>query len=185
VLALATTGCSAYLGYAHDREVDYTGITAPDSYTPALQPGSATAPREPKRIRFIEGPISVPTQVLGVVDVEGCGTPPNRIFDLLEAKAEALGADAIVGLAYERDPVTCARWSATAIRFKDLVQGRSYEAIGTVEITYIKGDEAAALKKLKAKAKAMHADLLLDLKYDREGDVPRVSGTAVRFVDAK
>jgi uncharacterized protein YbjQ (UPF0145 family) len=176
VALVALSGCGVGK-YAHEPENDYATY---DSYTPAL--ATLPAPAQESRVRFLEGPIAVPTQVLGLVEVEGCGTPPNKVFDLLEAKAAALGADAIVGLDYKRDPVSCARWSATAIRFKDLVQGREYETLGNIEVAYIKGEEAAALKKLKAKAKAMHADLLLDLKYEREGADARVSGTAIRFV---
>jgi uncharacterized protein YbjQ (UPF0145 family) len=166
--------------------VDTQDIPSPD-YPSTVEYYAPSPPPRPARSKVMvlkDVAITQPTEILGLVDVYEQLYDHDRALESLKAKAEALGADAIVGLEYHhgggKEP---SRLSGTAIKFKDLVQGRRYEPLGTIEVKYDPGEEAQGLRELKAKARAIHADLILELKYDRGdgNDQPRVSGTAVKF----
>jgi len=70
-----------------------------------------------------------------------------------------------------------------AIRFNDLLHGRSYESLGRIDIDASMMHEDDAYAELQRRAREMHADLLLNVSFDH-GDGTRplhVCATAIRF----
>lgn len=74
--------------------------------------------------------------------------------------------------------------SGTAVRFRDLVGDRPYEILGRIEIRESMGREEEALVRLRERAHAMRADLVLGVAFVHgHGDEPiELAGTAIRFI---
>lgn len=75
--------------------------------------------------------------------------------------------------------------SGTAVRFRDLIGGRPYEVLGHVEVTEGMTHEEQALAQLRARGRALHADLIIGIAFHHDGDEAGgvgVEGTAIRFV---
>jgi uncharacterized protein YbjQ (UPF0145 family) len=75
--------------------------------------------------------------------------------------------------------------SGTAVRYRDLVDGRRYEVIELIEVTDRMGREEEALDRLRARATRVRADLVLSVRFDHDeaSETVVVTGTAVRFTD--
>lgn len=74
--------------------------------------------------------------------------------------------------------------SGTVVRFRDLVAGRHYEVIRRLTVHPPMQHEDEGLDELRREARALHADLLLDVEF-HHGHGPdglEVDGTAIRFV---
>ena len=73
--------------------------------------------------------------------------------------------------------------SGEAVRFRDLIGGRSYSTISELTVDAPMGDEQAGLELLQQRAAELHADLIVGVRFEHgSGDDPtHVSGTAVRF----
>jgi uncharacterized protein YbjQ (UPF0145 family) len=74
--------------------------------------------------------------------------------------------------------------SGTVVRFRDLVAGRHYEVIRRLIAHPAMEHEEEGLDDLRRQARALHADLLLDVEF-HHGRGPNgleVDGTAIRFV---
>ena len=73
--------------------------------------------------------------------------------------------------------------SGTAVRYRDLIQGRHFVVIGQVVVHEAMTDEARALRDLTARARAMHADMVIGIHFRHgHGEAPvEVRGTAIRF----
>ena len=138
------------------------------------------------RIEQGEG-IGCPSEALGPVDVHKKMESTEQALERLKLRAAALGADAVVHVEFEHgeggSEVT--HLSGMAVRCNDLIKGRAYDAIGSVQSDGKMGSEERAFASMLEKAKAMHADLVIHVKFehgeggDKEGT--KVSGTAIKF----
>jgi len=127
------------------------------------------------------------SEALGPVDVHKKMKNTQQALDELKLRAAALGADAVIGVDFEHGEGGSAptHLSGMAVRCRDLLQGRSYDVIGKVSIKGAMGKEEQAFDELRAKARAMKADLVLDVQFEHgeggEGAGTTITGTAIRF----
>jgi uncharacterized protein YbjQ (UPF0145 family) len=125
------------------------------------------------------------TEVVGLVDVhEPTGRESQGIADL-KARAAMRGAEALIHV--EVHPPApgenITHFAGMAIRFNDLLRGRSYESLGRIDIDASMMHEDDAYAELQRRAREIHADLLLNVSFDH-GDGTRplhVCATAIRF----
>jgi uncharacterized protein YbjQ (UPF0145 family) len=126
------------------------------------------------------------TEALGPVDVHKKMETTQKALDTLKLRAAALGAEAVINTEFEHgeggDAPT--HLSGMAVRCHDLLHGRQYEVIGPVKLEGAMGKEEDAFSQFKAKARAMKADLILDVKFEHgEGDAETttITGTAIKL----
>ena len=130
--------------------------------------------------------VSQPVEIIGLIDVHSEMKDQDRALEALKAKAGALGADAVLDVEYHHavggEP---SHLSGMAVRCNDLVRGRAYETIGSVQSDGAMGSEERAFKNMLAKARAMHADLVIGVRFEHgeggEGEGTKVTGTAIKF----
>jgi uncharacterized protein YbjQ (UPF0145 family) len=135
-----------------------------------------------------ESGLGCPAEALGPVDVhKTMETTQQQALEGLKRRAAALGAEAVVNVEFEhgeggKEPT---HLSGLAVRCNDLLKGRSYDVIGNVEVKGDMGKEERTFTALMAKARTLHADLLINIKYDHgeggEGDGSKMTATAVKF----
>ena len=135
-----------------------------------------------------ESGLGCPAEALGPVDVhKKMETTQQQALEGLKRRAAALGAEAVVNVEFEhgeggKEPT---HLSGLAVRCNDLLKGRSYDVIGEVEVKGDMGKEERTFDALMAKARTLHADLLINIKYDHgeggEGEGSKMSATAVKF----
>jgi uncharacterized protein YbjQ (UPF0145 family) len=127
------------------------------------------------------------TEALGPIDVHKKMESTDQALEALKLRAAALGAEAIVDVNFEhgeggKEPT---HLSGMAVRCRDLLHGRQYEVIGEVKIDGKMAKEEEAFAALKAKARTMHADMILNVKFVHgeggEGEGTTLTGTAIRF----
>lgn len=127
------------------------------------------------------------SEALGPVDVHKKMESTEKALEVLKLRAAALGAEAVIGVDFEHGEGGSAptHLSGMAVRCRDLIQGRSYDVIGSVTVKGAMGKEEDAFAQLRAKATAMKADLVLDVKFEHgeggEGAGTTITGTAIRF----
>ncbi len=120
-------------------------------------------------------------EILGIVDVSAAG---GQVIERLRAAARALGGDRVVDLEYHLGgPGEMPRLSGLAARCSQLLAGRDYVVIQRISVSAAPGDHRAAFAEIAARARAMQAQLLVDVDYEQggEGDL-RISGKAARYV---
>ncbi len=128
--------------------------------------------------------LSCTSQVLGIVDVHEPVETDEAALDILRRRAAALGAEAITGVEFRHgDGHERTHMSGTAVRCKDLLNGRAYDVLDHLVIKAKMGGEDEAFDELKRRARALGANLILEAKFQHgessaEGVV--VSGTAIR-----
>lgn len=130
--------------------------------------------------------LGCPTEVIGLVDVHEPVKTVEEALHELRLDAARIDAQAVVGVEFHHgepgeEPT---HLSGEAVRCHDLLKGRAYDVLGSVDVLEKMGSEEALYARMKQKAKSMGADLVLDVKFDHgEGkDEPlKMSGTAIRF----
>jgi uncharacterized protein YbjQ (UPF0145 family) len=130
--------------------------------------------------------LDCPSEVLGLVDIHEPVDSVDRALEILKRKATKVGAEAVIGVEFHHgepgeEPT---HLSGMAVRCNDLLKGRSYEVLGRIEVQGKMGKEDDAEHEVLARARAMHADLILDMGFDHGegGEQPtKVWGTAIRF----
>lgn len=125
------------------------------------------------------------TEVLGLVDVhEDVETTEEALLELKRRAAE-LGAEVVVGVDFGHgDGSEKTHLSGMAVRCRDLVRGRAYDVLGTIEVAGEMGREEDAFARLKERAREMKADLVIDVAFDHgeAGHGPtKLRGRAIRF----
>ena len=126
------------------------------------------------------------TEVIGLVDVHEPVKTVDQALHELRLDAARIDAEAVVGVEFHHgepgeEPT---HLSGQAVRCHDLIRGRAYDVIGDVEVTQKMGDEDALYQSMKAKAKSLGADLIVDVGFehgDGEGKPLRMTGKAIRF----
>ena len=194
VFALALVGCA--------------GLRPPDPMFPPMDPMSPSASRpsadgdevaeeraivnEPsiiaaaRNVRVIENDhLDCASEVLGLVDIHEPVESVDRALEVLKRKAAKVGAEAVIGVEFHHgepgeEPT---HLSGMAVRCNDLIKGRAYEVLGRIEAKGKMGDEDDAERDLMAQARAMRADLVINMGFEHGegGDQPtKVWGTAIR-----
>jgi uncharacterized protein YbjQ (UPF0145 family) len=141
------------------------------------------------KIRVLnDSSLSCASQVLGVVDVHEPVESDEAALDILRRRAAALGAEAITGVEFRHgNGHERTHMSGTAVRCKDLLNGRKYDVLEHIVIKAKMGGEDEAFDELKRRARDLGANLILEAKF-RHGESASeglvVSGTAVRAYDA-
>jgi uncharacterized protein YbjQ (UPF0145 family) len=160
-------------------------------------------------VQLIAGMPSRTCEVIGIVGVDARPGDGDAALDELRARAAAMGADAVVHVrAHVEDAAGASsvsgdpEWEAVldeaagtyeasvhvsgeAVRYRDVVDGRHYQVVGHVDVMDRPGHEHEALERLAARARMMHADLVIDIQVMHTGgDAPfEVHGTAIRFLE--
>lgn len=130
--------------------------------------------------------MSCPTEALGTVDVHEEMKSEDQALSLLKRRAAALGAEAVVGVEFHHGEGggEATHLSGMAVRCQDLIQGRPYEVIGTIDMAGEMGHEEEAFEALRERGRALHADLIIGVHFEHgegEGKPTHVSGKAIQF----
>jgi uncharacterized protein YbjQ (UPF0145 family) len=151
-------------------------------------PTDAATLARAKTIRVMQNErLACASEALGPIDVHRKMETTDKALEALKIRAAALGAEAIVDVNFEhgeggKEPT---HLSGMAVRCRDLLNGRAYDVIGEIKIDGKMAKEEEAFAALRAKARAMKADLVLDVKFIHgeggEGEGTTLRGTAIRF----
>lgn len=181
------------------------------AYAPPPAPIAQAVPApvvDSSHVLVLQGSADRPTEVIGLVDVHGRMGEEGEALGRLRDRAAQMGADAVLYVEFhhggehhhdgdaedtdsatdesaaEADPMAL-HLSGEAVRFRDLIGGRTYQAISELTVDAPMGDEAQGLTLLQGRALELHADLIVGVRFEHgTGDGPtHVSGTAVRFVN--
>jgi uncharacterized protein YbjQ (UPF0145 family) len=170
MISLALFGCAASELEAHQQARYVAG--SPDPAARVLISDAAA--------------LGAPTEVLGIVDAHMRPGHQDEALAELRARAAALGADAVTGVEFHHGEAAgqAVHLSGVAVRYRDLLQGRSYDVIADLDARAPMGEEERAHGDLRRQAGAVHADLILDVRFHHgeasDGSV-RLTGKAIRF----
>jgi uncharacterized protein YbjQ (UPF0145 family) len=165
---------------ARDGEPDEAAEEAAIANDPAAIVGA-------RGVRVIQNDqLDCPSEVLGLVDVHEPVESVDRAIEILKRKAARIGAEAVIGVEFHHgepgeEPT---HLSGMAVRCNDLIKGRRYDVLGRIDVDGKMGDEDGAERELLARARAMRADLVIDIGFEHgEGGTQpsKVWGTAIRF----
>ncbi len=162
-------------------------------------------------VQLIAGMPAATCEVVGLVEADARPGEGNAALQEIRARAAALGADAVVHVrlhvedspgsqSVSGDPEweqfidgTQGTWeqavhvTGEAVRYRALVDvdGRPYQVVARIGVTDRAGHEHEALERLASRARAMRADLVIDIEVTNHGDdTPfEVHGTAIRFLE--
>ena len=138
-------------------------------------------------VRVLQGDaLGCPSEVLGLVDIHEPVESVDRALEILRRKAAKVGAEAVIGVEFHHgepgeEPT---HLSGMAVRCNDLIKGRSYDLLGRIDVKGKMGDEDDAERELLTRARAMRADLVIDIGFEHgegAGQPTWVWGTAIRF----
>jgi hypothetical protein len=121
-------------------------------------------------VKVMDGDPGCATEALGVV--ESSDGDRAHALEAMRSRAGALGAEMLVEVTKRG-----AGYAATAVRCRDLREGRPYEVMEKITIPIDGGGEDAAFAALRARAFDMKADLIIDITKEPT----RIIGTAIRY----
>jgi uncharacterized protein YbjQ (UPF0145 family) len=181
VLALAVvTGCGGAAGRGAESA---KGEVEEDEPLPTDPVTIAKA----KNVRVLQNEsLGCPTEVLGPVDVHRKMESTDKALEGLKLRAAAVGADAVSNVEFEHGEGGEAptHLAGLAVRCRDIIRGRPYDVVGKLVVHKPMGKEEEAFADLKAQATALHANLILDVKFIHgeggEGEGTTMTGTAAR-----
>lgn len=148
---------------------------------------SAVDPVAAARVRVLQNEtLSCPSEVLGTVDVHEEVKNEAQALAILQRRAAALGAEAVVGVEFHHGEGAheATHLSGMAVRCQDLIRGREYYVIGDVNAAGEMGHDEEAFETLRARGHALGADLIIGIHFEHgegEGQAPRLTGKAIRF----
>lgn len=190
---LALSGCAGL----HPQGPDFPPVEAPSTAASSTEGDEAAEERaivnDPsvisaaKSVRVVQNDhLDCPSEVLGLVDIHEPVDSVDRALEILKRKAAKIGAEAVIGVEFHHgepgeEPT---HLSGMAVRCNDLLKGRSYDVLGRIEVQGKMGKEDDAEHEVLARARAMRADLILDMGFEHGegGEQPtKVWGTAIRF----
>ena len=131
--------------------------------------------------------IGCASEALGPVDVHKKMESTEQALENLKRRAAALGADAVTHVEFEHGEggKEVTHLSGMAVRCNDLLKGRSYDPIGEVQTDGSMGGEERAFQTLIAKGKAIHADLLINVRFEHgeggDGAPTKLTAMAIKF----
>ncbi len=193
LIAVISAGCHRWpyrtasryeTAYGYDEE---SGDEDADEDTDEGPPITDADRARGERVVVLESLAGQRVEVVGAIDVhEPSGYESRGVADL-RAKAAQLGAEGLVNV--ESHPPApgedVTHFSGLAVRFRDLLRGRPYEIIGEVDVDASMLHEDEAYAELRRRARAMHADLLLGVRFDHgDGTGPlHMRAQAIRVLD--
>lgn len=139
------------------------------------------------RVKILQNEaLSCPSEALGTVDVHEAMKNEGEALALLRRRAAALGAEAVIGVEFHHGEGggETTHLSGVAVRCKDLIQGREYDVIGELDVAGDMGHDEEAFESIRARASALHADLVIGIHFEHgegEGQPSRLTGRAIRF----
>jgi uncharacterized protein YbjQ (UPF0145 family) len=209
VVALAawvTTGCAYRWHTAPGPGVAHWAASIDPS--PPSDPIPSIDPSVAAQVRLIPGLPQRVCEVVGLLQVDARPGMGEQALAELRARAAALGADAVVHVqlhgedsigshSISGDP----EWEAMldggeaptadvmqltgeAVRYRDAIGGRDYRVIAHIGVSDRLGREAEAFQRLAARARAIRADLVIEVQITRGADTRpfELHGTAIRFL---
>lgn len=124
------------------------------------------------------------TEALGTVDVHTSGEAEETALNRLRARAASLGADAVLGVEFHHGDTGPTHLSGMAVRYRDLLGGRTYDVVGRLDVHMPMGHDHHALSELQEQGRALHADLIINIAF-HHGDDPHgpteLTGDAIRY----
>ncbi len=186
VLALTlVTGCGVAAGRGAAGPEDEKAKEAEEEDEPL--PTDAATMAKAMSVRVLQDEsLGCPTEVLGPIDVHKKMESTAQALEGLKLRAAALGADAVSHVEFEHGEGGSAptHLAGLAVRCKDLLRGREYDVIGDITARKPMGKEEDVFADLKKQAAAMHANLVIDIKFIHgeggEGEGTTMTGTAIR-----
>jgi uncharacterized protein YbjQ (UPF0145 family) len=203
----------ALVGGGCARVVEVPGVTfapypAPQQ-GPVSHPVPYASPEAIAHVRLIAGMPPETCEVLGLVHADARPGDGDAALAELRARAAAMGADAVVHVRIDVEDApgassvsgdpdweqfiddTSGAWEAAvhvsgeAVRYREMVEGRRYTVVARIGVTDRVGHEHEALERLASRARALHADLVVDIEVTNHGEEEpfEVHGTAIRFVE--
>lgn len=165
LVVVATIGCNPII------------VQAPPATTgsPALQPQLSVFPKGKGPDRQCE--------IVAVLDFHSDADSEDKGFEELRARAAEAGADAVIDAEFEHgEGGERSHLSGLAVRFK-VRDARAYDVLDHIVIESDPNGADKGFGALRARAKALGADKIVDVKFDHgEGGEPsRLTGTAVRY----
>lgn len=142
---------------------------------------------EVARVRVLpDDSLGCPTEVLGTVDVHEPMPTEAAALSQLKREAAAMGAEAVTGVEFHHGEggheVT--HLSGMAVRCRDLIRGRRYEILGSVDVPAQMGHDEEAFEEMRNRGARMGADLMIEIEYEHgegAGSPSHVKAKAIRF----
>jgi uncharacterized protein YbjQ (UPF0145 family) len=188
-VGLLVAGChhEGRAGHArHGGESEAADHAGGDAHSVPTDPATVAAAA---RVRVLSSErLDCATEALGIVDVHENVDNQDAALDILRRRAAARGAEAVTGVEFRHGEGGREKThlSGMAVRCRDLLRGRQYDVVQRLEITDGMGREDEAFDKLKSRARALGANLIVDVRFghgESGSEGVRVSGTAVRAYD--
>jgi uncharacterized protein YbjQ (UPF0145 family) len=188
LISLSAAGCTPHgePRSGHDARSDHDGDGDHDDHDdlPALPTDAATTAAA-QRVTFTPSALECPTEILGLIDVHQKGGSNDAALWALRVRAAQLGAEALTNVEYRHgDDHEKLHISGTAVRCRDILNGRRYDVIELLDISKPMGREEDAFSDLRARARSVGANVILDVHFEHGEDSHlRITGKAVRAYD--
>jgi uncharacterized protein YbjQ (UPF0145 family) len=183
---LLFTGCGGPYGRGAAGASDEKAKEGAEEEDEPLPTDAATVLKA-KSVRILQDEsLSCPTEVLGPIDVHKKMESTAQAMEGLKLRAAALNADAVSHVEFEHGEGGTAptHLAGLAVRCRDILRGRAYDVMGNITVHKPMGKEDDAFADLKRQATAMHANVVIDVKFIHgeggEGEGTTMSGIAVR-----
>ena len=143
------------------------------------------APPSPPRkhvIVTVDKSIGRECEIMAVFDIHTHAESQDKGFDELRARAEAMGADAVIGAEFEHgDEGEPSHLSGMAVKFTN--PRPAYDPIGEIDIPSNEDDTDKGLDAMKAKAASMGADEVVNVQFEHgeDGKMGHLTGIAVKY----
>jgi uncharacterized protein YbjQ (UPF0145 family) len=188
LLSMVTAGCADTLAQSGEHGAHHESASGGD-HDDDHDDDDAPVNVSPEQIAHVQvfesGNVPQATEVLGTVDVHMGVESEQQAMQRLRARAASLGADALLGVEFHHGEANGpTHLSGLAVRYHDLLQGRSYDVVGALEVQSEMGHDHDALGRLRAEARDRHADLILNIHFEHGDDPhghPMLRGDAIRF----
>jgi uncharacterized protein YbjQ (UPF0145 family) len=206
---LALAACTLAGCYRFQEVPGHTYPPYPTLHAVAAPPVPYADPAALDHVQLIAGMPAQTCEVIGLVQARARPGDGDAALAELRTRAAAMGADAVVHVrmhvvdspgsqSVSGDPEweafidgTSGTWESSvevmgeAVRYRERVDGRRYTVVARIGVTDRVGHEHEALERLASRARAMRADLVIDIEVTNRGeDTPfEVHGTAIRFVE--
>lgn len=122
-------------------------------------------------------------EILLVLDFHAVAASEEKGFDALRMRASAAGADAVIDAEYEHGEAgEESHLSGLAVRWIP-EDARAYDELGSIVVETASGAADKGFAQLRARARALGADKLVDVRFEHgaDGAPSRLTGTAVRY----
>lgn len=179
--AIALLGISAAASACTETSSYVATPASPSTYTATSNVDVPTPPRRHVTVT-IDKSIGRDCEIVAVFDVHTHAESQDKGFEELRARAEALGADAVIGAEFEHgDGGEPSHLSGMAVKFS--APRPAYDPLGEIDIPSNEDDTDKGLDAMKAKAAAMGADEVVNVQFEHgeDGQLGHLTGIAVKY----